>query len=458
MQNSKDQNSILEDIKKRQEEAAELVKPYLNASQPFAQQLSEHVKGLTALPYQQKLQEEIGKLIALSKQSSKDIVDSALKANNQVINAVAGINPNISQLAALASAQRKINETIRVGALGKTGGITTELKKVKDLPPQERAARAQELNLLKRDVTARLEQIEKELTEIELNSKLETERVDITLPLRATPTSRGRVHPVSQVIDEITAIFSDMGFSIAEGPDIETDDMNFTALNFPEDHPAREMHDTFFLPEGEDGKRKLLRTHTSPVQIRTMKKTNEKPPANWMTPSMDPPIRVVMPGRTYRCDSDQTHTPMFHQVEGLVIDKSSHIGQLRWVLEEFLTAFFEVDHVKTRFRPSYFPFTEPSMEVDVQCDRSGADVKIGEGTDWMEILGCGMVHPNVLRNCGLDPDVYQGFAWGIGIDRLAMLKYGMPDLRAFFDADQRWLDHYGFRPLDLPTLFGGLSS
>jgi phenylalanyl-tRNA synthetase alpha chain len=207
-----------------------------------------------------------------------------------------------------------------------------------------------------------------------------------------------------------------------------------------------------------DGIKRVLRTHTSPVQVRTMLKTNEPPPAPYMTPAIDPPIRVVMPGRTYRHDSDQTHTPMFHQVEGLVIDKSSHIGQLRWVLEEFLKAFFEIEQVTLRFRPSFFPFTEPSMEVDVQCDRSGAEVKIGEGSDWLEILGCGMVHPNVLRNCGLDPDVYQGFAWGMGIDRLAMLKYGMNDLRAFFDADKRWLDHYGFRPLDLPTLFGGLSS
>ena len=249
-----------------------------------------------------------------------------------------------------------------------------------------------------------------------------------------------------------------MGFSIAEGPDIETDYYNFTALNFPEGHPAREMHDTFFMKPGPDGVKKVLRTHTSPVQMRVMQRTNEKPAASYITPPMDPPIRVVMPGRTYRNDSDQTHTPMFHQVEGLVIDKSSHIGQLRWVLEEFLKAFFEVPSVTLRFRPSFFPFTEPSMEVDVQCDRSGSEVKIGEGNDWLEILGCGMVHPNVIRNAGLDPDVYQGFAWGIGIDRIAMLKYGMPDLRAFFDGDQRWLDHYGFRPLDLPTLFGGLSS
>jgi phenylalanyl-tRNA synthetase alpha chain len=218
------------------------------------------------------------------------------------------------------------------------------------------------------------------------------------------------------------------------------------------------MHDTFFLQPGPDGSRKVLRTHTSPVQIRVMKQTNEKPAATYLTAPLTPPIRVVMPGRTYRHDSDQTHTPLFHQVEGLVIDTQSHIGQLRWVLEEFLKAFFEIEGVTLRFRPSFFPFTEPSLEVDVQCDRSGPEIRIGTGEDWLEILGCGMVHPNVLRNCGLDPDVYQGFAWGMGIDRLAMLKYGMNDLRAFFDADQRWLDHYGFRAFDMPTLFGGLSS
>ena len=272
------------------------------------------------------------------------------------------------------------------------------------------------------------------------------------------PTAAGRIHPVSQVLDEITAIFSDMGFSIAEGPDIETDWLNFTALNFPEGHPAREMHDTFFMAPAPDGVKRVLRTHTSPVQIRVMRQTGEQPKAGYLTPAMAPPIRVIMPGRTYRHDSDQTHTPMFHQVEGLVIDRQSHIGQLRWVIEEFLKAFFEVPEVKTRFRPSFFPFTEPSLEVDVQCDRSGNEVRIGEGSDWLEILGSGMVHPNVLRNCGLDPDVYQGFAWGMGIDRLAMLKYGMPDLRAFFDADKRWLDHYGFRAWDVPTLFAGLSS
>ena len=237
-----------------------------------------------------------------------------------------------------------------------------------------------------------------------------------------------------------------MGFSIAEGPDIETDYYNFTALNFPEGHPAREMHDTFFFQPDENGERKLLRTHTSPVQIHTME-------------AQKPPIRIIIPGKTYRQDSDATHSPMFHQLEGLVVDRSANVANLKWVLTEFFKAFFEVEHLNMRFRPSFFPFTEPSMEVDIQCDRSKpGEVRFGEGTDWMEVLGCGMVHPNVLRMSGLDPDEFQGFAWGIGIDRLAMLKYGMPDLRAFFDADVRWLSHYGFRPLDMPTLFGGLSS
>lgn len=349
-------------------------------------------------------------------------------------------------------------ETVRVAALGKKGSVSAMLATLGKMTPEERKTAGPAINGLKNEIAALIETRSTDLNAKALDAQLKAERVDITLPLRPGPVAEGRIHPVSQTIDEITAIFSDMGFSIAEGPDIETDYLNFTALNFPEDHPAREMHDTFFFPPDADGNRKLLRTHTSPVQIRTMKQTDEKPPASWVTPSQEPPIRVVMPGRTYRCDSDQTHTPMFHQIEGLVIDKSSHIGQLRWVLEEFFKAYFEVDNVKTRFRPSFFPFTEPSMEVDVQCDRSGDNVKIGEGSDWLEILGCGMVHPNVIRMAGLDPDVYQGFAWGMGIDRIAMLKYGMPDLRAFFDADQRWLDHYGFRPLDLPTLFGGLSS
>jgi phenylalanyl-tRNA synthetase alpha chain len=349
-------------------------------------------------------------------------------------------------------------DSVRVAALGRKGSVSALLASLGSMPPEERKSAGPAINGLKTEIAALIEARSTELKRAALDARLKAETVDVTLPLPPAPTTLGRIHPISQTIDEITAIFSDMGFSIAEGPDIETDYYNFTALNFPEGHPAREMHDTFFMKTGPDGIKKVLRTHTSPVQVRVMQKSNEKPAASYLTPPQDPPIRVVMPGRTYRNDSDQTHTPMFHQVEGLVIDKSSHIGQLRWVLEEFLKAFFEVPSVTLRFRPSFFPFTEPSMEVDVQCDRSGSEVKIGEGNDWLEILGCGMVHPNVLRNAGLDPDVYQGFAWGMGIDRLAMLKYGMPDLRAFFDADQRWIEHYGFRPLDLPTLFGGLSS
>lgn len=336
-------------------------------------------------------------------------------------------------------------DTVRVSALGKKGSVSALLATLGAMTPDERKERGPAINGLKTHIATLIETRRTALRAEALDRRLVAEKLDVTLPLRPAPAAMGRIHPVSQVIDEIAAIFSDMGFSIAEGPDIETDYYNFTALNFPEGHPAREMHDTFFFNPGPDGARKLLRTHTSPVQIRTMEKT-------------EPPIRVVMPGRTYRNDSDQTHTPMFHQVEGLVIDKSSHIGQLRWVLEEFLKAFFEVESVTLRFRPSFFPFTEPSMEVDVQCDRSGNEVRIGQGEDWLEILGCGMVHPNVIRAGGLDPEIYQGFAWGMGIDRIAMLKYGMPDLRAFFDADKRWIDHYGFRPFDLPTLFGGLSS
>jgi phenylalanyl-tRNA synthetase alpha chain len=276
-----------------------------------------------------------------------------------------------------------------------------------------------------------------------LRARLNAESLDVTLPVPEPATETGRVHPVTQTIDELTAIFADMGFAVAEGPDIETDENNFTLLNFPPSHPARDMHDTFFFNPKPDGTRLLLRTHTSPVQVRIMRTT-------------PPPIRVICPGRTYRIDSDQTHTPMFHQVEGLVIDQSSHLGHLKWVLKEFCKAFFEVEHIKMRFRPSYFPFTEPSLEVDIQCRREKDEIRFGEGDDWLEIAGCGMVHPNVIRNCGLNPDAVQGFAWGMGIDRIAMLKYGMADLRAFFEADVRWLAHYGFRPLDLPSLAEGL--
>jgi phenylalanyl-tRNA synthetase alpha chain len=338
----------------------------------------------------------------------------------------------------------ELNEA-KIQLLGKSGRLSMYLSELGRLPKEMRPQIAALVNPVKaRDqeiIDAKFEEINRTAIEERLRSESE----DVTLPVREAPFETGRVHPVTQVIDELTAIFADMGFAIAEGPDIETDGYNFTKLNFPEDHPARDMQDTFFFNPKPDGSRLLLRTHTSPVQVRTML-------------AQKPPIRVICPGRTYRSDSDQTHTPMFHQVEGLVIDKGSHLGHLKWILEEFCKAFFEVDRVKMRFRPSFFPFTEPSLEVDIQCRRDKGEVRFGEGDDWMEILGCGMVHPNVLRNCGLDPDEFQGFAWGLGIDRIAMLKYGMPDLRAFFEADVRWLSHYGFRPLDFPTLAGGLSS
>jgi phenylalanyl-tRNA synthetase alpha chain len=336
-------------------------------------------------------------------------------------------------------------EAVRIAALGKKGSITALLSGLGQLPPEARKEHGAAINLLKDRVAAALSDQRAALKTAALEARLAAETLDVTLPARVSPVDLGRLHPISQVTDELAAIFADMGFSIAEGPDIETDDYNFSKLNFPPDHPARDMHDTFFLRPDARGERKVLRTHTSPVQVRTML-------------AQKPPIRIICPGRTYRCDSDQTHTPMFHQVEGLVIDKQAHLGHLKWILQEFCKAFFEVADVKMRFRPSYFPFTEPSMEVDIQYSRKGGEIRFGEGEDWLEILGCGMVHPNVLRNCGLDPDVYQGFAWGIGIDRIAMLKYGMPDLRAFFEADVRWLSHYGFRPLDMPTLLGGLSA
>jgi phenylalanyl-tRNA synthetase alpha chain len=335
-------------------------------------------------------------------------------------------------------------ETVRVAALGKSGTISGLLASLGKMQADERKVAGQAFNMLRDRVQLAINERKETLGNAALDARLASETVDVTLPVRESPLETGRIHPITQVIDELTAIFADLGFAVAEGPDIETDDLNFTKLNFPEGHPAREMHDTFFFPPGPDGKRKLLRTHTSPVQVRTML-------------AQKPPIRVICPGRTYRCDSDQTHTPMFHQVEGLVIDKTANMAQMFWVLEEFCKAFFEVKSVKMRFRPSFFPFTEPSVEVDIQCKRQNGEIRFGEGDDWLEILGSGMVHPNVLRNCGVDPDEFQGYAWGMGIDRIAMLKYGMADLRPFFDADVRWLQHYGFRPFDLPSLAGGLS-
>jgi phenylalanyl-tRNA synthetase alpha chain len=348
-------------------------------------------------------------------------------------------------LSAIAAAQDEAAlEGVRVAALGKKGSISALLATLGKMAPDERKLKGAAINSLKDVVSEALGARRAALKEAALAARLASESLDVTLPVSPSGNEVGRIHPISQVMDELTAIFADMGFAVAEGPDIESDDYNFTKLNFPPGHPAREMQDTFFFPPDAKGERKLLRTHTSPVQVRTML-------------SQKPPIRVICPGRVYRSDWDETHTPMFHQVEGLVIDKTAHLGHLKWVLEEFCKAFFELPSVKMRFRPSFFPFTEPSMEVDIQCRRSGGEIRFGEGTDWLEILGCGMVHPNVLRNCGLDPEVYQGFAWGMGIDRIAMLKYGMADLRPFFEADVRWTTHYGFRPLDLPTLAGGLS-
>ena len=335
-------------------------------------------------------------------------------------------------------------EEVRVGALGKKGRVSALMQRLGSMPPEERRDFGQAVNAVKVAVSEALEAKRETLARAATTAKLASERADVTLPVREGPLAEGRVHPVSQVTDEITEIFADMGFSIAEGPDIETDFNNFTALNIPPEHPARQDHDTFYFAEGRDGTRPVLRTHTSPVQIRTMLNTK-------------PPLRIIAPGRVYRCDSDQTHTPMFHQVEGLVIDAETHLGHLKWVLEEFCKAFFEVPEVKMRFRASHFPFTEPSMEVDIGYAKVGDEIRIGEGDQWLEILGCGMVHPNVLKAVDLDPKKYQGFAFGVGIDRLTMLKYGAPDLRAFFSGDLRWLKHYGFAPLAVPTLAGGLS-
>ena len=334
-------------------------------------------------------------------------------------------------------------EEVRVAALGRKGRVSELMQRLGTLPPEARKDFGQAVNSLKDRVGEALEARREALGRAALSSKLAAERADVTLPVRTGPLQEGRIHPVSQVADEIIEIFADMGFSIAEGPDIETDFNNFTALNIPPEHPARQDHDTFYFAETPDGTRPVLRTHTSPVQIRTLLANK-------------PPLRIIAPGRVYRSDSDQTHTPMFHQVEGLVIDEEAHLGHLKWVLEEFCKAFFEVREVKMRFRASHFPFTEPSMEVDIGYAKVGDEIRIGDGNEWLEILGCGMVHPNVLKNVGFDPARYQGFAFGMGIDRIAMLKYGMPDLRAFFSADLRWLKHYGFPSFAVPTLAGGL--
>ncbi|WP_029010941.1 phenylalanine--tRNA ligase subunit alpha [Azospirillum halopraeferens] len=333
-------------------------------------------------------------------------------------------------------------EEVRVAALGKKGRITGLMKELGGLSPEERRERGAALNALKDEIAAAIDARKTELHAAHLAARLEAERVDVTLPVRPEP--RGRIHPISQTVDELVAIFAEMGFAVAEGPDVEDDFHNFTALNFPPGHPARDMHDTFYLPDTADGRRMLLRTHTSPVQVRTMM-------------SVKPPIRIIAPGRTYRSDYDMTHTPMFHQVEGLVIDEATHMGHLKGCLIDFCRAFFDVDDLPLRFRPSFFPFTEPSAEVDIGCSRKGGELKLGNYGDWLEILGCGMVHPNVLEACGIDSTRYQGFAFGMGIERIAMLKYGIPDLRTFFEADLRWLKHYGFVPLDIPSPAHGLT-
>jgi phenylalanyl-tRNA synthetase alpha chain len=335
-------------------------------------------------------------------------------------------------------------EALRVEWLGKKGRITELMKTLGAIPAEERKARGAALNVAKDEVAGLLAARGAVLSQAELDARLARERIDVTLPPRPLP--EGRVHPISQTIDELTAIFGEMGFSVAEGPDIEDDWYNFTALNIPAEHPSRQMMDTFYLRSaGATGAPpKVLRTHTSPVQIRTMM-------------SVKPPIRVIIPGRTYRSDHDATHSPNFHQVEGLVIDKAIHMGHLKGCLQEFCRAYFEVADLPLRFRPSHFPFTEPSAEVDIGCSRAGGELKLGNHGDWLEILGCGMVHPKVIANCGLDPEEWQGFAFGMGIERITMLKYGIPDLRTFYEADLRWLRHYGFMPLDVPTMTGGLA-
>ncbi len=322
---------------------------------------------------------------------------------------------------------------------GKNGVISNLFKKLNSLPLDEKKKFAFDLNFIKDELQEKINNKLREIEIKEINSKLKNEKVDITLPVRNI--HQGKIHPVSQVIDEISSIFSEIGFNVEEGPDVENENYNFTALNTPENHPARDMHDTFYL---DNNKNLLLRTHTSPVQIRTMLKGK-------------PPFKIIAPGRTYRSDSDQTHSPMFHQVEGLHIDKEINMGHLKGCLNYFIKEFFEVDKIQMRFRPSHFPFTEPSAEVDIGYELKNGKIVIGEGDKWLEILGCGMVHPNVLKNVNVNPEKYQGYAFGMGIDRLGMLKYGINDLRAFFETDYRWLNHFGFDPLDIPSNYRGLS-
>ena len=334
-------------------------------------------------------------------------------------------------------------DAVRVDALGKKGSISTAMKALGQLDGDERREAGQALNAVKTVIADAIEAKKSALSRAALDDKLASERVDVSLAPRPEP--EGRIHPLSRTLEEVTAIFAEMGFTVAEGPDIETDFYNFTALNIPPEHPARQEHDTFYLTPDSEDKRKVLRTHTSPVQIRTMEQ-------------IEPPIRIIAPGRTYRSDHDATHSPMFHQCEGLVIGKDIHMGHLKGCLIDFCRAFFGVDDLPVRFRPSYFPFTEPSAEVDIGCSREGGGLKIGAGEDWLEILGSGMVNPKVLENCGIDPDEYQGFAFGMGLERIAMLKYGIPDLRPFYDSDLRWMRHYGFLPFNPPSIHLGLGA
>jgi phenylalanyl-tRNA synthetase alpha chain len=333
-------------------------------------------------------------------------------------------------------------DQIRVEALGKKGELTQQMKLLGGMAPDARREFGQTINVVKADIESAIADKQAVLSHAARAEKLAKETIDVSLPVLAVEP--GHIHPISQTIEEFIQIFAEMGFTVAEGPDIEDDFNNFTALNIPPDHPARQMHDTFYMrPAGANDVR-VLRTHTSPVQVRTML-------------TQKPPIRIIAPGRTYRSDYDMTHTPMFHQVEGLAIDETIHMGHLRGCLTEFCRAFFQIDDLPLRFRPSFFPFTEPSAEIDIGCSRKGGELKIGNFGDWLEIGGCGMVHSKVLTNCGIDPAKYQGFAFGMGIERMAMLKYGIPDLRTFFDADLRWLRHYGFSVLDQPSLGLGLT-
>jgi phenylalanyl-tRNA synthetase alpha chain len=356
---------------------------------------------------------------------------------------IAGLREKYAEAIAAAADEAAL-EAVRLAALGKKGEVSLALRGLGAMSPEARSVAGPALNALRDDLAEALAAARARLADAALEARLATEWLDVTLPAR--PQGQGTIHPVSQVMDEIAAIFADLGFAVAEGPQVEDDWHNFDALNMPPEHPARQEHDTFYMAraEGDNRPPHVLRTHTSPVQIRHMQ-------------SRGVPCRVIAPGRVYRADYDQTHTPMFHQVEGLAIDRDVSMANLKWVLEEFCRAFFETDAVELKFRASHFPFTEPSAEVDIRCSWKDGQLRIGEGDDWLEILGSGMVHPKVLAAAGVDPERWQGFAFGMGVDRLAMLKYGVPDLRAFFDSDLRWLRHYGFAALDVPTLQGGIS-